>query len=102
MAALDEFFKRLQQLREYDSVQEVLADPFARMLAAGVLSVVMLLLVFLQPYPEDEKKGAQKREPRGYTRAEVARHKAEDDLWIIIRHKDTNKLQVGRAAAGGA
>ena len=57
MAALDEFFKRLQQLREYDSVQEVLADPFARMLAAGVLSVVMLLLVFLQPYPEDEKKG---------------------------------------------
>ncbi len=39
------------------------------------------------------------RELRGYTRAEVAQHKAEDDLWLIIKNKGSDRLKVGGAAA---
>lgn len=34
------------------------------------------------------------RELRGYTRAEVAQHKAEDDLWLIIKNKGSDRLKV--------
>lgn len=35
-----------------------------------------------------------KLEPRGYTRAEVAKHNKEGDLWLILRARGSDKLQV--------
>ncbi len=58
-ALLAEFFTRLQALKEHGSIQEALSDPFVRLLAAGVLSVVMLALVFMQPYPEDVESAGE-------------------------------------------
>ena len=34
------------------------------------------------------------REMRGYTRAEVAQHRSEDDLWLIIKNKGSDKYKV--------
>ena len=44
--------------------------------------------------PAAGKAHAKKREPRGYTRAEVAQHKSEDDLWLILQNKDSDKFKV--------
>lgn len=33
------------------------------------------------------------RELRGYTRAEVKQHTAEDDLWLIIKNKGSDRLK---------
>jgi hypothetical protein len=49
----------------------------------------------MPPCPPLSAAPPKKREMRGYTRAEVAQHKSEGNLWLIIAHKETNKLQVG-------
>ena len=41
------------------------------------------------------KAPPQKREPRGYTRAEVAQHRSEHDLWLILQNKGSDKFKVG-------
>lgn len=38
---------------------------------------------------------------RGYTRAQVAQHTAEDDLWLIIRNRGSDQLKVGRLVPPG-
>lgn len=37
----------------------------------------------------------KERELRGYTRAQVAQHNTEDDLWLIIKNKGSDKHKVG-------
>lgn len=99
VAALKNFLKGLQQLRHANSVQEVLQDPAGRLLVAGVLGLLLVVLYFLQPKPEDEAEEAAKGKPkerdmRGFTRVEVAQHKSEDDLWLIIKNKGSDRLKV--------
>ncbi|PRW57707.1 Cytochrome b5 [Chlorella sorokiniana] len=88
--------QQLERLQQLGSPQEVLHDPLVRGVIAAVLCLLFLLLL-LQPSGTKEKqsKGKPKpRELRGYTRAEVAQHKAEDDLWLIIKNKGSDRLKV--------
>jgi hypothetical protein len=56
---------------------------------------LVFLILLLCCAPAAGKAPAKKREPRGYTRAEVAQHMSEDDLWLILQNKDSNKFKVG-------
>lgn len=55
----------------------------------------------LAPRPTAAPAGKPKaRELRGYTRAEVKQHTAEDDLWLIIKNKGSDRLKVGPGCGG--
>ncbi|KAL4855974.1 Cytochrome B5-like protein [Chlorella vulgaris] len=89
-----DLWQQWEQLMHVESLQDALLLPIARVIAAGVLSALLLLLLIVRPQTQAATNTPKQREQRGYTRAEVAQHTAEDDLWLIIRHKTTGKLQV--------
>ncbi len=64
---------------------------------SSILGVVIAYILFSKVTSNHSTKSAPpaaKPEPRGYTRAEVAKHNKEGDLWLILRTKGSDRLQV--------
>jgi cytochrome b involved in lipid metabolism len=67
-------------------------------LISGIIGAVIAYILFTKLSNTNTSKSTPpatvKPEPRGYTRAEVAKHSTEGDLWLILRARGTDKLQV--------
>mmetsp|Transcript_29725 Transcript_29725/g.83782 ORF Transcript_29725/g.83782 Transcript_29725/m.83782 type:complete len:138 (-) Transcript_29725:1180-1593(-) len=59
-----------------------------------VLLAAMALPLLLFPSQGKSTSTAKSDEVKVYSRAEVAKHSKEDDLWIILKTKEQNKYRV--------
>jgi cytochrome b involved in lipid metabolism len=60
----------------------------------GAMIAYMLLNLINSNNSSKLAQPTVKLEPRAYTRAEVATHNKEGDLWLILRAKGSGRLQV--------
>lgn len=97
---MDALIAGIKGLQEKQSLADLLADPFGRGLAAATVALLFILLRLIFPGKQEKSEldkalqAKPKPPPRGYTRAEVAQHASEDDLWLIIKNKGAEQYKV--------
>eukprot|EP00193_Tetraselmis_chui_P022728 CAMPEP_0177771658 /NCGR_PEP_ID=MMETSP0491_2-20121128/11734_1 /TAXON_ID=63592 /ORGANISM="Tetraselmis chuii, Strain PLY429" /LENGTH=134 /DNA_ID=CAMNT_0019289271 /DNA_START=247 /DNA_END=651 /DNA_ORIENTATION=- len=60
----------------------------------GVILVSLIILLVRSKGSEEAAAGDGAEETKTFTRAEVAAHSKEDDLWIILKTREHNKHRV--------
>ena len=108
MDGIASFLERVKALREHESLHDLMMDPTARVLLGVVVGALLMVLVFLQPYPEEveeqERKGAGPRSVRPHAcaaracRARLARRRGALTLRPPCRPPAPASPQGARAA----
>ncbi|KAL4433884.1 hypothetical protein ABPG75_000325 [Micractinium tetrahymenae] len=98
MPALDlgAFMAQLRVLQQKETITEILAEPLGRGLLAAAVGLLFVVLLLVGPKTSEDKSELDKAlrgkpkpaQLRGYTRAEVAKHTTEGDLWLILKNKN--------------
>lgn len=71
-----------------------LALVFISAIIGAVLAYILFARINSNKSSKSASQPAPRPEPRAFSRAEVAKHNKEGDLWLILRAKGSDKLQV--------